>query len=93
MLLACHGNNFEDVWHVDSGASKHMTGNKKLFSSLTEIGHGQVKIGDDRAYKIEGVCEVSCFPLKLIIGKTYKIVKRKLQVIKKKEEKDYKYLF
>ena len=47
------------MWHVDSGASKHMMGNKNLFPSLTETGHGQVKIGDDRAYKIEGVGEVS----------------------------------
>ncbi|CAL8122065.1 unnamed protein product [Prunus armeniaca] len=59
LLLACHGDSMDDVWYLDSGASKHMTGNKNLFSSLSEIDHGQVTIGDARAYKIRGVGEVS----------------------------------
>ena len=31
LLLACHGDQMNDVWYLDSGASKHMTSNKNLF--------------------------------------------------------------
>ena len=47
LLLACHGDQMNDVWYLDSGASKHMTGNKNLFSALYKFDHGQVRIGDD----------------------------------------------
>ncbi|XP_059650082.1 uncharacterized protein LOC132295826 [Cornus florida] len=59
LLIACHGDNTDDVCYLDSGASKHMTGNKNLFSNLVEGDHGQVTIGDARAYKIQGIGEVS----------------------------------
>lgn len=59
LVAACHENCMEEVWYLDSGASKHMTGNKNLFSSLKSIDHGEVTIGDAKAYKIEGVGEIS----------------------------------
>jgi hypothetical protein len=38
----------EDTWLVDSGASKHMTGQKDILSSLTEKDFSQkVSLGDD----------------------------------------------
>ncbi|TXG46583.1 hypothetical protein EZV62_027914 [Acer yangbiense] len=58
LLLTCYGDDIDDVWYLDSGASKHVTGNKNLFSNLSMMNHGQVKIGDARAYKIELMGEV-----------------------------------
>ena len=57
LLLACYGD-INNVWYLDSGASKHMTGNKYLFSSLEESDRGQVTIGDAKAYKIQGMGEI-----------------------------------
>ncbi|XP_059663565.1 uncharacterized protein LOC132309261 [Cornus florida] len=40
LLIACHGDNTDDVWYLDSGASKNITSNKNLFSNLVEVDHG-----------------------------------------------------
>jgi hypothetical protein len=38
----------EDTWLIDSGASKHMTGQRDILSSLTENNFPQkVTLGDD----------------------------------------------
>lgn len=57
LVAACHENRLEEVWYLDSGASKHMTGNKNLFSTLKLIDHGEVTLGDAKAYKVQGVGE------------------------------------
>ncbi|KAH7513329.1 hypothetical protein FEM48_Zijuj12G0188600 [Ziziphus jujuba var. spinosa] len=57
LLLACYGD-INNVWYLDSGASKHMTGNKHLFSSLEEFERGQMTIGDAKSYKIQGMGEI-----------------------------------
>ncbi|XP_051113706.1 uncharacterized protein LOC127239547 [Andrographis paniculata] len=48
LLIASNGN-IGDIWYLDSGATKHMTGNKNLFSTIVEANHGQVIIGDAKA--------------------------------------------
>jgi hypothetical protein len=52
---------------MDSGCSRHMTGNKKLFSSLTPLSHKEyVTFGDDKKGKVfgAGVIKVNdCFTL------------------------------
>ncbi|XP_052484453.1 uncharacterized protein LOC128039833 [Gossypium raimondii] len=51
----------ENGWkeaNQNSGASKHMTGNKNLFSKLFESDCGEVKVGDGKAYKVSGVGEL-----------------------------------
>jgi hypothetical protein len=52
---------------MDSGSSRHMTGNKKLFSSLTTLSHKEyVTFGDDKKGKLlcTGVIKVNdCFTL------------------------------
>ena len=58
LLLVSHGGESNDVWYIDSGASKHMTGNKKLFSKLYESNYGEVKVGDGKSCKISGVGEL-----------------------------------
>ena len=57
----------EDTWLMDSGCSRHMTGNKKWFSSLTPLSHKEyVTFGDDKKGKVlgTGVIKVNdCFTL------------------------------
>jgi hypothetical protein len=46
----------EDTWLIDSGASKHMIGQRDILSSLTEKNYPQkVILGDDYQYPIKGV--------------------------------------
>jgi hypothetical protein len=48
----------EDTWLIDSGASKHMIGQKDIISSLIEKDLPQkVSLGDDYQYPIKGMGE------------------------------------
>jgi hypothetical protein len=48
----------EDTWLIDSGASKHMTGQRDILSSLTEKNFlHKVTLGDDYQSPIKGVGE------------------------------------
>jgi hypothetical protein len=48
----------EYTWLIDSGASKHMTGQKDILSSLTQKGFPQkVSLGDDYQYPINAMGE------------------------------------
>jgi hypothetical protein len=57
----------EDTWLIDSGCSRHMTENKKWFSSLIPLSHKEyVTFGDDKKGKVTetGVIKVNdCFTL------------------------------
>jgi hypothetical protein len=57
----------EDMWLMDFDCSRHMTGNKKWFSSLTSLLHKEyVTFGDDKKGKVlgTGVIKVNdCFTL------------------------------
>jgi hypothetical protein len=57
----------EDTWLKDSGCSRHMTGNKKWFSSLTPLSHKEnVTFGDDKKGKVLGtgvIKVIDCFTL------------------------------
>jgi hypothetical protein len=45
----------KDTWLMDSGCSRHMTRNKKWFSSLTPLSHKEyVTFGDDKKGKMFG---------------------------------------
>jgi hypothetical protein len=46
----------ENKWLMDSGCSRHMTGNKKWFSNLTPLSHKEyVTFGDDKKGKVHGI--------------------------------------
>ena len=49
-LIACMANTTgSSIWYIDSGASSHMTGQKKFFKDLQECGIGiHVELGDKR---------------------------------------------
>jgi hypothetical protein len=45
----------ENTWLMDSGCSRHMTGDKKWFSSLIPLSHKEYVIfGDDKKGKVLG---------------------------------------
>jgi hypothetical protein len=45
----------EDMWLMDSGCSRHMTGNKKWFSNLTPLSQKEyVTFGDEKKDKVLG---------------------------------------
>ncbi|KAG8639484.1 hypothetical protein MANES_14G146816v8 [Manihot esculenta] len=49
----------ENKWYLDSGYSRHMTGNSSHFISLEKKdGSGQVTFGDNDKGKIVGICKV-----------------------------------
>uniref|UniRef100_A0A2N9ECG9 Uncharacterized protein n=1 Tax=Fagus sylvatica TaxID=28930 RepID=A0A2N9ECG9_FAGSY len=54
----------KDKWFLDSGCSRHMTGDKNKFTSLTLKDGGNVKFGDNSKGKIIGIGH----PKELIIG-------------------------
>jgi hypothetical protein len=47
------------LWYIDSGCSKHMTGDKGKFLSLSESKSGNVTFGNDAPGKIKGKGMVS----------------------------------
>jgi hypothetical protein len=61
-MVLCLSSNFVFgvVWYVDSGASKHMTSNKRAFNKLQEHETSmQVELGDDATYLVAGVGSIS----------------------------------
>jgi hypothetical protein len=57
----------EDMWLIDFGYSRHMTENKKWFSSLTPLSHKEyVTFGDNKKGKVLGTSVIKvndCFIL------------------------------
>jgi hypothetical protein len=45
-LIALKSQDKEDLWYVDSGCSKHMTGNKNMFLNLQKQGNTQPLLGN-----------------------------------------------
>jgi hypothetical protein len=61
----------EDTWLIDSGASKHMMGQRYILSCISENKFSQkVTLGDDYQYPIKGVGESN---YKLNSGNSLKI--------------------
>lgn len=49
----------DDIWYLDNGASNHMTGDKRNFSSLDNTITGKVRFGDDSRVDIKGKGTIS----------------------------------
>ncbi|MGV7343322.1 hypothetical protein PJI17_32000, partial [Mycobacterium kansasii] len=62
LLLAQEkGSDQQDVWYLDTGASNHMRGDKKLFVELKEGVHGDVTFGDLSKTPVKGKCKIKIF--------------------------------
>ena len=48
-----------DVWYLDSGCSRHMTGNKALFTHFEDYNGGSVRFGNGGKAKVIGKGTVS----------------------------------
>ena len=89
----------EDTWLIDSGASKHMTGQKKTLSKLEEKNSPKkVSLGDEYQYPIKGIGEAS---YKLDLGNSLKMkevlyvpgLKKNLLSISASDKKGLKFAF
>jgi hypothetical protein len=50
--VALYARNQECQWYIDSGCSKHMTGDQSKFLKLNKKGKGKVTFGDNMSAKI-----------------------------------------
>jgi hypothetical protein len=82
-----------DIWLVDSGASKHVTGYKDSLSNLThKDSPHKVKLGDDYQYPIKGVGD-SGKPMKMKEVLYVPGLKKNLLWISVLDEKGYRVAF
>lgn len=44
----------DDIWYLDNGASNHMSGDRRYFSSIDDSISGKVRFGDDSCIDING---------------------------------------
>lgn len=49
----------EDIWYLDNGASNHMTGDQRYFSTIDKTVSGKVRFGDDSRIDIKGKGTIS----------------------------------
>ncbi|XP_074318518.1 uncharacterized protein LOC141655331 [Silene latifolia] len=49
-------------WYLDSGCSRHMTGDKNLFLSLKPFNGGKVTFGDNKKGKVVGIGKIGISP-------------------------------
>jgi len=54
-------NGENDVWYLDNGASNHMTGDQRYFTSIDNSITGKVRFGDDSRIDIKGKGTISFF--------------------------------
>ena len=52
--LALTAQDLKSQWYLDSGCSKHMTGDRSKFITFDEKKSGNVTFGNDKAGKIKG---------------------------------------
>uniref|UniRef100_A0A2N9EWZ0 Retroviral polymerase SH3-like domain-containing protein n=1 Tax=Fagus sylvatica TaxID=28930 RepID=A0A2N9EWZ0_FAGSY len=80
----------KDKWFLDSGCSRHMTGDKNKFTSLTLKDGGNVKFGDNSKGKIIGIDNLGKFDAKSDEGiffgyssnsKAYRVFNKRTMVV------------
>ena len=63
-------------WYLDSGCSRHMTGNKEQFNKLDAKDGGHITFGDNTKGKIIGIGEIGNHQsLSILLGIDYTIYK------------------
>ena len=58
LLQGMSGSPIDDMWYIDTRASKHMTGMKTFYQSLDKSHKGVVRFGDGSSIRFEGKDEV-----------------------------------
>ena len=88
-----HEANIKGTWYLDSGCSKHMTGNASLFNSMKWEEKGYVKFGDDSRGKIITIGTISMPPYFIENVYLVKGLKHNLLSISQLCDKGYKMVF
>ena len=47
-----------EMWYLDSGCSRHMTGNKSLLNNIKKVAAGGVTFGDSSKGRIIGIGDI-----------------------------------
>ena len=72
-----------DEWIIDSGASQHMTNNRKYFKKIDPVREvANVEVGDGRSFSVEGVGPIQ-LKLQLSSGKTTNCVVKNVLFVPK----------
>ena len=58
LLQGMSGSPIDNMWHLNTGASSHMTGMKTFYQSLDVSHKGVVRFGDSSSIRYEGKGEV-----------------------------------
>jgi len=53
----------EELWYLDSGCSRHMSGNASLFSEIKKKKYGSITFGDNKVGQIIGISKIGRDPL------------------------------
>jgi hypothetical protein len=83
-VFPADGDEKEDVWVLDTGASNHMTGRREALSSLDMSVGGTVRFGDGSLIEIEGIGSVLLQTKKSghkVLSEVYYIPKLKSNII------------
>ncbi|KAL8135018.1 hypothetical protein AgCh_009883 [Apium graveolens] len=67
----------QDIWYLDSGCSRHMTGNKSLLNNIKKVIAWSVTFGDNSKGNIVGIGDIRN-------GKTLEMLEKKESVLTKK---------
>ena len=52
----------DNLWYLDSGCSRHISGNEALFTEIKKKKYGNVTFGDNKAGKIIGIGKIGKDP-------------------------------
>ncbi|KAL8120256.1 hypothetical protein AgCh_017419 [Apium graveolens] len=66
----------QDIWYLDSGCSRHMTGNKSLLNNIKKVSAGSVTFGDSSKGNIRDIGneKVKISDVQLVTGLKYNLL-------------------
>ena len=81
------------MWYLDSGCSRHMTGNKSLLNNIKKVAAGDVTFGDSIKGRIIGIGDIGNDRVKISNVQLVTGLKYNLFSISQLCDNDYKVIF